>query len=75
MTFKSFIFNMCSHYCYTTFTFFWLSLVTGRLVDRYGPKPLLVGAALSLAAGLWATSTVNSAALVSVTSGVRNRGA
>ncbi|MGE0728599.1 MAG: MFS transporter [Acidimicrobiia bacterium] len=44
----------------TTFTFFWLSLVTGRLVDRYGPKPLLVGAALSLAAGLWATSTVNS---------------
>ena len=44
----------------TTFTFFWLSLVTGRLVDRYGPKPLLVGAAVSLCAGLWATSTVGS---------------
>ena len=44
----------------TTFTFFWLSLVTGRLVDRYGPRPLLVGAAASLAAGLWATSTVDS---------------
>lgn len=44
----------------TTFTFFWLSLITGRVVDRYGPRPLLLLAAASLASGLWATSAVNS---------------
>ena len=25
----------------TTFSFFWLSLVTSRLSDRYGPRPVL----------------------------------
>ena len=56
----------------TTFTFFWLSLITGRAVDRYGPKPLLVLGAVSLSIGLWATSAVQSLGVgyVTYTAGV-----
>jgi MFS family permease len=53
----------------TTFTFFWLGLLTGRLVDRHGPRPLLVVAAGALAAGLWATSAVHSLTLGYLTYG------
>ncbi len=44
----------------TTFTFFWLSLVTGRLMDRFGPRIVLAIGALSLLTGLLATSRVDS---------------
>jgi len=44
----------------TTFTFFGLSLITGRVVDRFGPRPLLVLASATMASGLWATSAVHS---------------
>lgn len=44
----------------TTFAFFWLSLITGRLADRWGPRPVLFAGAVSLFCGLMATSTVQS---------------
>ena len=44
----------------TTFSFFWLSLITSRLSDRYGPRPVLAAGAVALFAGLWATSYVDS---------------
>ena len=44
----------------TTFTFFWLSLATGRLADRVGPRPVMFLGAVSLVAGLLATSQVGS---------------
>ncbi|MCP4225522.1 MAG: MFS transporter [Actinomycetia bacterium] len=44
----------------TTAAFFWLSLITGRLVDRYGPRPIMATGALFFAGGLLLTSTVNS---------------
>ncbi|MEM7092262.1 MAG: MFS transporter [Actinomycetota bacterium] len=44
----------------TTFAFFWLSLVTGRLADRHGPRPVLLFGAVSLLVGLLATSRVDS---------------
>ncbi len=44
----------------TTFSFFWLSLITSRLADRYGPRPVLAAGAVALFVGLWATSNVNS---------------
>ncbi len=42
----------------TTFLFFLLGAVTGRISDRLGARPLLVLAALSLAGGLFATARV-----------------
>jgi MFS family permease len=53
----------------TTFAFFWLSLITGRLADRFGPRPVLLAAAASLFAGMMVTSNVNSIALGYVTYG------
>lgn len=44
----------------TTFAFFWLSLLTGRLCDRFGPRPVLALGAASYLAGLLVTSTVDS---------------
>ena len=44
----------------TTFSFFWLSLITGRLADRFGPRPVMLAAAASFFAGLMVTSNVNS---------------
>lgn len=44
----------------TTFTFFWLGIATGRMVDRFGPRPVLAIGALSMFAGLLATSRVDS---------------
>ncbi len=54
----------------TTFAFFWLSLITGRLADRFGPRPVLGVGALFLVVGLLATSRVNSLAAGYVTYGV-----
>ncbi len=53
----------------TTFSFFWLSIVTGRLTDRFGPRPVLVIGAVAMAGGLLATSRVNSLGLGYVTYG------
>lgn len=44
----------------TTFAFFWLSLVTGRLLDRFGPRLVLSIGAASMFVGLLLTSRVDS---------------
>ena len=44
----------------TTFAFFWLSLVTGRLLDRFGPRLVLSIGAAAMFVGLLLTSRVNS---------------
>ena len=44
----------------TTFTFFALSILTGRALDRWGPRPILVIGALGMFVGLVATSRVDS---------------
>lgn len=54
----------------TTFAFFWLSLITGRLADRYGPRVVLLCGAAFMFAGLLATSQVQSLVLGYVTYGV-----
>ena len=54
----------------TTFSFFWLSLVTSRLSDRYGPRPVLAAGAIALFIGLWATSYVDSIGVGYLTFGV-----
>ena len=53
----------------TTFTFFGLGIVTGRLSDRYGPRLVLVIGAVAMFAGLMATSRVDSLGLGYVTYG------
>ncbi len=53
----------------TTFSFFWLSLLTGRAADRWGPRPVLVVGAASLLIGLIATSRVGSLELGYLTYG------
>ncbi len=53
----------------TTFAFFWLSLITGRLSDRYGPRPVMLAGAVFLFGGLMITSTVNSIGLGYLTYG------
>jgi len=44
----------------TTFLFFWLSLITGRVADRWGPQPVLLVGAASMFVGLFVTSNVQS---------------
>lgn len=44
----------------TTFAFFWLSLITGRLLDRFGPRLVLGIGAVAMFAGLLLTSRVDS---------------
>ncbi len=53
----------------TTFAFFWLSLLTGRANDRFGPRPVLLLGAVALFGGLMATSNVNSIAVGYLTYG------
>jgi MFS family permease len=53
----------------TTFTFFWLSMVTGRMADRFGPRVVLVIGAVALFVGLMLTSRVESLGLGYVTYG------
>lgn len=53
----------------TTFSFFWISLITGPAADRWGPRPVLFVGAVALFVGLMATSRVNSLGLGYVTYG------
>lgn len=53
----------------TTFSFFWLSLVTGRMMDRYGPRVVLMIGAVAMFGGLMLTSRVESLGLGYVTYG------
>ncbi len=53
----------------TTFSFFWLSIATGRAADRFGPRPVLLVGAASLFIGLIATSRVQSLGVGYVTYG------
>ncbi len=43
----------------TTFLYFLLGVVSGRLADRYGPRPVLVFGAVAMVVGLFLTSLVN----------------
>ncbi len=54
----------------TTFAFFWLSLITGRAADVWGPRPVLAVGAAALLIGLVATSRVNSLGVGYLTYGV-----
>jgi MFS family permease len=42
----------------TSFAYFMLGPITGPLVDRYGPRPVLLGGAVALGVGLTLTSMV-----------------
>lgn len=53
----------------TTFSFFWLSLISGPAADRWGPRPVLVVGAVALFVGLMATSRVDSLGLGYLTYG------
>lgn len=53
----------------TTFTFFWLSLVTGRMTDRFGPRVVLVAGAVAMFVGLMLTSRVDTLGVGYVTYG------
>jgi MFS family permease len=53
----------------TTFSFFWLSIVTGRMTDRFGPRLVLVVGAVAMFAGLMLTSRVQSLGVGYVTYG------
>ena len=44
----------------TTFTFFWLGLITGRMVDRFGPRLVLAIGSAAILVGLLLTSRVDS---------------
>jgi MFS family permease len=44
----------------TTFSFFWLSLATGRMMDRFGPRLVLLIGAVAMSGGLLLTSRVDS---------------
>lgn len=54
----------------TSAIYFTLGLVTGRIGDRYGPRPLLLTAAVALAAGMILTSRVESLTVGYVTYGL-----
>lgn len=53
----------------TIFFLFVLGAMTGRLADRFGPRPLTIAAAIFIGGGLWATSTVDRMAAGYVTYG------
>jgi MFS family permease len=54
----------------TTAWYFSLGLLTGRIADRVGPRPVLLAGAVALGVGLFATSRVTSIWLGYVTYGV-----
>ena len=54
----------------TTAWYFTLGMLTGRIADRIGPRPVLLAGAVSLGIGLFATSRVSSIWLGYVTYGV-----
>jgi MFS family permease len=53
----------------TTFSFFWLSIATGRMTDRFGPRVVLVVGAVAMFVGLMLTSRVQSLGVGYVTYG------
>ena len=53
----------------TTFSFFWLSIVTGRMTDRFGPRVVLAIGAVAMFGGLILTSRVESLGVGYVTYG------
>lgn len=53
----------------TTFSFFWLSILTGRMTDRFGPRLVLVVGAVAMFGGLILTSRVDSLGVGYVTYG------
>ena len=53
----------------TTFLYFVLGIFTGRLSDRYGPRPVLLVGAAALAGGLIATAAVDNLWLGYITYG------
>lgn len=57
-------------FSFTTFIYFVVGVFTGRLADRYGPRPILLAGAVSLALGLFLTSLVNNVLLGYLTYGV-----
>ncbi len=54
----------------TTFLYFGLGVVTGRISDRIGPRPVLLFGAVCLVVGLLATSQVDSLVVGYVTYGI-----
>ncbi len=44
----------------TTFGFFWMSILTGRAADRFGPRPVLAAGTVALFVSLIATSRAQS---------------
>jgi len=57
-------------FSFTTFIYFVVGVFTGRLADRYGPRPILLAGAVSLGLGLFLTSLVNNVLLGYLTYGV-----
>ncbi|MEO6654083.1 MAG: MFS transporter [Ilumatobacteraceae bacterium] len=53
----------------TTFSFFWLSIITGRMTDRFGPRVVLAVGAVAMFVGLMLTSRVDSLGVGYVTYG------
>ena len=54
----------------TTFAYFTLGIFTGRIADRFGPRPVLLSGAAAMFAGLWLTSLADDIWLAYATYGV-----
>lgn len=54
----------------TTFAYFTLGSVTGRLADRFGPRPVLLVGTVAMFAGLWLTSLADDLWIAYATYGV-----
>ena len=54
----------------TTFIYFILGVFTGRLADRYGPRPILLIGAIAMGGGLFLTSLVDNIVVGYLTYGV-----
>ena len=54
----------------TTFAYFTLGSVTGRLADRFGPRPVLLVGSVAMFAGLWLTSLADDLWLAYATYGI-----
>ncbi|WP_419945823.1 ferrochelatase [Candidatus Poriferisodalis sp.] len=54
----------------TTFAYFTLGIVTGRIADRLGPRPVLLAGAAAMFVGLWLTSLVDNIWLAYATYGM-----
>ena len=54
----------------TTFAYFTLGIVTGRLADRFGPRPVLFAGAVAMFGGVWLTSLADNLWLAYATYGI-----